>query len=445
MFVASGLQAPFIHPLRLVSRLEPPSSQRDTQRVAPALVRRRHAWSRRDPDAGAPLLLLGADGYGRDVFARLLHGARTTLALALVADARRHARSARDARRRRRLRRWLARRACCRGRSEFVLVHPGDLRRAGDPRGACRWCCRPPHGLRRCWRRSSRCLGAPIVARGVRAIVLTEREQDYVVAARAAGAGAGARACRATCCRRRAATSLCRRRCCCRRSSSAEATLSYVGLGFPDDHADVGHDAAATRPTCRCSIDVPWTLAPAGGDLPRRARREPGRFRVAGRAACTIGDCGSGAASSRVAGGRITHEAFAGIFTPITTPFRADDTLDEAALVTQRRRWMQTPLTGLVVLGSNGEAPQLDDAEADRVDRHRARGVPRDRPLIAGTGRESTRATIAATRRAAGGRRRRRARPHAVVLQVADDQRGVRPPLHRGRRRVARVRCCSTT
>ena len=28
---------------------------------------------------------------------------------------------------------------------------------------------------------------------------------------------------------------------------------------------------------------------------------------------------------------------------------------------------MTTPLTGLVVLGSNGEAAQLDDDEADRV------------------------------------------------------------------------------
>jgi 4-hydroxy-2-oxoglutarate aldolase len=62
---------------------------------------------------------------------------------------------------------------------------------------------------------------------------------------------------------------------------------------------------------------------------------------------------------------------------------------------------MGTPLTGLVVLGSNGEAPQLEDGEADRmIDIVRA-GVPGDRPLIAGTGRESTRATIAATRRAA--------------------------------------------
>jgi len=91
----------------------------------------------------------------------------------------------------------------------------------------------------------------------------------------------------------------------------------------------------------------------------------------------------------------------AGIFTPIATPFRDDDTIDEAGLRHNVARWMGTPLDGLVVLGSNGEAPQLDDEEADRVVDLVREGVPAGRPLIAGTGRESTRATIAATRRAA--------------------------------------------
>jgi 4-hydroxy-2-oxoglutarate aldolase len=92
---------------------------------------------------------------------------------------------------------------------------------------------------------------------------------------------------------------------------------------------------------------------------------------------------------------------FAGIFTPIVTPFRSDDTIDEGALQRNVLRWMNTPLTGLVVLGSNGEAPQLDDVEADRIVDIVRENVPRERPLIAGTGRESTRATIAATSRAA--------------------------------------------
>jgi 4-hydroxy-2-oxoglutarate aldolase len=53
------------------------------------------------------------------------------------------------------------------------------------------------------------------------------------------------------------------------------------------------------------------------------------------------------------------------------------------------------------VLGSNGEAAQLDEDESDRIIEIVRAAVPPDRTLIAGTGRESTRATISATRRAA--------------------------------------------
>jgi len=97
----------------------------------------------------------------------------------------------------------------------------------------------------------------------------------------------------------------------------------------------------------------------------------------------------------------MSSNRFAGVFTPIATPFTSDDRVDEKGLATNVKRWMTTPLTGLVVLGSNGEAPQLDDDEADRVVEIVRAGVPKDRPLVVGTGRESTKATIAATRRAA--------------------------------------------
>ena len=97
----------------------------------------------------------------------------------------------------------------------------------------------------------------------------------------------------------------------------------------------------------------------------------------------------------------MSTKRFAGVFTPIATPFTSDDTIDEKGLASNVKRWMTTPLSGLVVLGSNGEAPQLDDDEADRVVEIVRAGVPKDRSLIVGTGRESTKATIAATRRAA--------------------------------------------
>ena len=92
---------------------------------------------------------------------------------------------------------------------------------------------------------------------------------------------------------------------------------------------------------------------------------------------------------------------FEGVFTPIVTPFLGDGTIDEDGMRRNVERWMRTPLHGLVVLGSNGEAAQLEDVEADlAIDIVRSE-MPTHRPLIAGTGRESTRATIAATRRAA--------------------------------------------
>ena len=97
----------------------------------------------------------------------------------------------------------------------------------------------------------------------------------------------------------------------------------------------------------------------------------------------------------------MSNKRFTGVFTPIATPFTAADTVDEKGLASNVKRWMTTPLTGLVVLGSNGEAPQLDDDEADSVVEIVRAGVPKDRPLIVGTGRESTKATIAATKRAA--------------------------------------------
>lgn len=64
-------------------------------------------------------------------------------------------------------------------------------------------------------------------------------------------------------------------------------------------------------------------------------------------------------------------------------------------------RWARTSLSGLVVLGSNGEAALLDDEESDRAVAVVRDALPADKWLLAGTGRESTSATIAATARAA--------------------------------------------
>src|SRR5215210_3323063 len=92
---------------------------------------------------------------------------------------------------------------------------------------------------------------------------------------------------------------------------------------------------------------------------------------------------------------------FAGIYTPIVTPFTSSGEIDERGIVSNVDHYLATPLTGLVVLGSNGEAAQLEEDEADRVIAIVRERVPRERPLLVGTGRESTRATIAACKRAA--------------------------------------------
>jgi 4-hydroxy-2-oxoglutarate aldolase len=90
-----------------------------------------------------------------------------------------------------------------------------------------------------------------------------------------------------------------------------------------------------------------------------------------------------------------------GVFAPIPTPFDDDERVDIARLRAALARWLTTPLTGLVVLGSNGEAVFLDELESDRVIATAREATPSGCPLIAGTGRESTQATVRASRRAA--------------------------------------------
>ena len=57
----------------------------------------------------------------------------------------------------------------------------------------------------------------------------------------------------------------------------------------------------------------------------------------------------------------------AGVLAPIPTPFDEQGDVDTARLRTALTRWLRTPLAGFVILGSTGEAPLLDEAEADRV------------------------------------------------------------------------------
>lgn len=89
-----------------------------------------------------------------------------------------------------------------------------------------------------------------------------------------------------------------------------------------------------------------------------------------------------------------------GILAPVVTPFK-DDRLDLGAFSSNLVRYGETPLAGVVVLGSNGEAALLNDAESDAVLATARAAMPAGKTFVAGTGRESTPGTIAACRRAA--------------------------------------------
>src|SRR6266853_7991 len=97
----------------------------------------------------------------------------------------------------------------------------------------------------------------------------------------------------------------------------------------------------------------------------------------------------------------MTRMDLRGVFAPIPTPFNRSEQVDEPALRAACARWAAGPLSGLVVLGSTGEAVLLDEDESDRAVAAARDAWPPGRPLIVGAGRESTAATIHAVRRAA--------------------------------------------
>jgi peptide/nickel transport system permease protein len=207
------------------------------------------------PDEG-PLLLLGGDALGRDVFSRLLYGARLSFAVAalgvagalllgaLVGGVAGSAGGATE--------------TGLMLLADFVLVLPGAylvlVLRGALPlvlsTGAVFALMAALFAL----------AGWPHAARGVRAIVATERRRDYAMAARAAGASP---------------LRVLRHLLPAARGFLgvevllllpailvAEATVSYLGLGFPVPVASLGtllQEAANPR----MMQEAPWLLAPA--------------------------------------------------------------------------------------------------------------------------------------------------------------------------------------
>lgn len=96
-----------------------------------------------------------------------------------------------------------------------------------------------------------------------------------------------------------------------------------------------------------------------------------------------------------------TGLSFAGVFSPIPTPFGASGEVAYDALVSNLARWDAYELAGYVVLGSNGEGVLLSSEEKAQVWEVARGAIPRSKLMIAGTGAQSTRSTIALTQRAA--------------------------------------------
>ena len=69
-----------------------------------------------------------------------------------------------------------------------------------------------------------------------------------------------------------------------------------------------------------------------------------------------------------------------GVFAPLPTPFDEAGALDVVRLRAALPTWIRSPLTGFVVLGTNGEAGLLTDTEAARVIEETRALVPPGRP-----------------------------------------------------------------
>lgn len=82
-----------------------------------------------------------------------------------------------------------------------------------------------------------------------------------------------------------------------------------------------------------------------------------------------------------------------GVFPPVTTPFE-DGKFSPEKLTSNIERYNRVDLGGYVILGSNGEASFLHEEERIHVWETARKSIPDEKIIIAGTGLESTSATI---------------------------------------------------
>jgi peptide/nickel transport system permease protein len=249
-------RAPFIYPWRRVSQLE---QRYEQDRSAPVSLTWLDAGRlvRSSDDARAPLLLLGADSSGRDVFSRLLFGARLSLGLALLAAVGSTMIG-----------------ACIGGIAGYVGGVVDDaMMRASDfililPAMYVVLALRSmlplvlgPGTVFLLLTTIFAVVGSPFISRGVRAIVRAERGLDYAVAAVSLGAG-HVRLLARHLLPAAGGFVVVELTMLVPAFIVAEATLSYVGLGFPDTTASWG-TMLQEASSVRAFTDFPWLLSPA--------------------------------------------------------------------------------------------------------------------------------------------------------------------------------------
>ncbi len=252
---AGRWRRPFIYPLRMVNRLEHRFAEDRAHPVALRLVSDGALLSGDGP--GGPWLPLGGDPLGRDILARLLRGARLSLGVAMVAAAGALLIGA-----------ALGALAGFRGggldallmrSADFVLVLPAVyvviVLRAAMPlvlsTAQVFWTLAGVMAL----------AGWPQPARGVRAIVRSERRREYAEAALAIGAGPSRILLRHLLPATRGFLAV-QLTLLLPAFILAEATLSFVGFGFAEPSPSWGvmlQDAAQAG----ILAETPWLAAPA--------------------------------------------------------------------------------------------------------------------------------------------------------------------------------------
>lgn len=90
-----------------------------------------------------------------------------------------------------------------------------------------------------------------------------------------------------------------------------------------------------------------------------------------------------------------------GAYAPIPTPFDARGDIDYDHLRENLAKWGRSSLDGILVMGSNGEAVALNEAERCALMGFVREHLPADKRLLVGTGTESLRNTTTLNREAA--------------------------------------------